>query len=219
MAMKPTTWIIVALLAAVGILIWLYRGAIKSPSVVHTIHSVVNPSAAKTIDSLQVRLSKSDTRYDSSQKVIGRLRTALSRISLKTASPAALDSLRTVLVPPGPKTDTTYCIDLAEARDLYEIKAREPVKDAMITEYKASAEALHADLAAVQVGIDSLERLNNKKDSLTRGLEGDVADLKDKLDRPFSVGPHAGWDIRNQPTIGISVQYSLFRFRLWKKKK
>lgn len=217
--MKWYSWIIIVLLAAVGILIWLYRGAIKSPSVVHTIHSVVNPSAAKTIDSLQVRLSKAHTRYDSSQKVIGRLKVALSRISLKSASPATLDSLRTVLVPPGPKTDTTYCIDLSEARDLYEIKAKEPAKDAMIRGYESALTEINGALVDIGVGVDSLKRLNKEKDSTVLATADRMADLEDKLDRPFSVGPHAGWDIRNQPTIGISVQYSLFRFRLWRKKK
>jgi len=46
-----------------------------------------------------------------------------------------------------------------------------------------------------------------------------VADLEDKLDRPFSFGAGIGVDAAGKPTINASVQYSLFRFRLWKKKK
>lgn len=219
---KRTNWwrtvaIIFIALVAIGAAVWSWR---RNPVVVHrTIHSVVNPSVARTIDELATRLKRANARYDSSQRVTKRLQIALARISLKNATPAVLDSVRTVLVPPGPKTDTTYCIDLAEARDLYEIKAKEPIKDALIREHQATADSLHADLVSIQVGVDSLKRLNHAKDSIAMVTAETIEDLEDKLDRPFSFGPHAGWDIRNQPTIGLSVQYSLFRFRLWKKKK
>lgn len=63
--------------------------------------------------------------------------------------------------------------------------------------------------------IDSLKSSNNQLKGMFAEQWIRADRLKRDYDREkrkrFSVGPHAGWDL-NGPSIGVSVQYSLFKF-------